>query len=209
MCDNKGHNLGYSSYMYPLPKTAEELGKALRNLRGDRGLRQLAASQPSTGIVLSKSSLARFEAGQRPSLQYADHLSKLYGGDGWVEVAIRNLWISDWDPWSEEMPSVDHVISWPASYSGMVWILIYPNPYNVNISHLIQIRWGPWRCRVEAPLSNKGILLTTGKSQELVAVSCHINTSHPTHLLHGVNATLDSDTPVLDISQNWEFLELT
>lgn len=197
----------YCFCMYPLPQTAKELGEAMRRLRGCRGLRQLASSQSPTGIVLSKSSLARFEAGQRPSLLYADHLSKLYGGEGWLEVAIRGLWGSDWNPWSEEVPNLSHVISWPAAYSGMIWMHIRPNPHNVDKGHFIQIRWGPWNCQIEAMLSHEGVVLVTGKEKESVAVSCHVSTSCPVHLLHGVGSGPDSCSTVIDISRDWVIVE--
>lgn len=188
--------------MESLPQTAQELGIALRKLRGDRGLRKLESSQNEKDLVLSKSTLARYESGQRPPLQYAEHLSHIYGGDGWVELAVRRLWMSDWDPWSTDNPATTYSIAWPAQYAGPVWIYIRPTPHHVDESHRIILQWGPWQCEQNIVLSRKGATLTTGKHQDDSSpITCTVTANYSIHLLHGAGE--GSKQRTIDIRSLW------
>jgi len=46
-----------------------------------------------------------------------------------------------------------------------------------------------------------------GKEKESVAVSCHVSTSCPVHLLHGVGSGPDSCSTAIDISRDWVIVE--
>ncbi|WP_420820443.1 helix-turn-helix domain-containing protein [Schaalia canis] len=174
---------------------------AMRRLRGARGLRELAGSEACRTVGLSKSSLSRYERGLRPPLRYAQLISDLYGGDGWLELAIRSLWMSDWDPWASEFPESAHVLTWPASYSGRVWIHIRPNPNAVNESHSLRIDWGPWSISINKVIPEAGILLSTGKGKDVeVPVPCLIEASFPIYVLHGIGFPNDA----ADISREWK-----
>lgn len=189
--------------MEPLPRTPQELGVALRRLRGSLGYRALAARQAPFGIVVSKTSLARYEAGQRPPLGLAEHLSELYGGQGWVEIAIRGLWVSDWNPWATESSDHVHVVSWPAAYSGVVWVFVRPNPLAVSREHRIHLQWGHWDCELDIVLPAHGAVFTTGKSVDAMeSVGCMVTADRPIYLLHGAG-TNNLPADCLDISRMW------
>lgn len=187
--------------MDPLPENSIELGMAMRRLRGSRGLREIAGSELCRKVGISKSSLSRYERGLRPPLRHAKLISDLYGGDGWLEVAIHSLWISKWNPWSSDYPQTSHVIVWPASYVGRVWIHVRPNPSAVNHEHTLMICWGPWQVSFRKVIPEEGVFLSTGKGVDSkVSVPCMIESEVPIHVLHGVG----SMHAAIDISHDWE-----
>lgn len=160
-------------------------------------------AQAGSRVILSKSSLARYEAGQLPPLRYATHLSELYGGAGWLEVAVRGLWMSDWNPWATEDPAKVHLFAWPAAYAGLVWIYLRPGPHNVAAPHNFRLHWGPWRCEQHLILPEEGVVLITGKHKDEGApVSCMTSSDHSFHLLHGVGGGGPKSS--IDISRLWQ-----
>ena len=192
-----------------LPATPTELGRVLRTLHGRTSLRQLEASQPGgpEKLVLSKSTLARFESGDVvPALAYADHLDDLYGGGGWIGMSVRALWRSSWEPWSPTVtspPRRAHVGSWPATYRGPVWICVRPAAKNRGIYHHLTLDWGPWTCTVESVFDDEGVTLRTGKAADPdgVPVSLHLLSDHPVFTLYGAGESEGED--VLDIRSWW------
>lgn len=205
---------------YPLtggiPRTAIELGDGMRALR-TRGLRAIEQDQirglgkiGSQGhvyaVVLSKSTLSRYELGNLPPLELAEHLDQLYGADGWIELGLRTLWRSRWRPWSgtSALPECQHFIAWAASYAGPVWIKIVPASPNVGQEHRLALRWGPWRHDVWARLDKNGVTLTTGKARDAggIAVTFSIASDKKVHVLHGAGQDLHGEEE-LDIREGW------
>ncbi|MDO5747740.1 MAG: hypothetical protein Q4P66_08820 [Actinomycetaceae bacterium] len=134
-----------------------------------------------------------------PPVELADYLSKLYGGEGWVGTAIRNLWQSTWDPWESDIPTEVHCIKWPSKLSGLVWIKFWPTPATLGKKHTILLQWGPWECILTRELPECGITLSTGKAIDEVAVVCMITTNYKVHLLHGSGTVEDA----IDIRGIW------
>lgn len=191
------------------PGSPAELGAGLRALR-TMGLRRLAARQGSSpgALVLSKSQLARYEGGEvLPPLEYAEHLDVLYQGEGWVELSIRTLWRPKWNPWRLEHGSAGryHAGRWPAEHGGLVWIKIKPLPKHVNMTHEIDLEWGPWRRHVTCSLPGRGIVLATGKGRDPDHISrvCNITTDPAVFTLYGAGESL-TDENVLDIRRGWQ-----
>lgn len=187
------------------PTNASEFGASLRALRGV-GLGTLASEQ-SGNLVLSKSQLHRYESGQLlPPLKHAEHLDRLYRANGWVAMTLRTLWRPRWDPWAqgEERCIRLHAVSWPAPYSGPVWIKIKPAASWADQTHQVVLEWGPWLQDVTLHLPVGGVVLMTGKSADLDGVSrtCNVTTSPPTFLLHGAGDDL-SEEVVRDIRRGW------
>jgi transcriptional regulator with XRE-family HTH domain len=194
------------------PRSRVELGQALRALR-TVGLRGLEEIQERTGaqVVLSRAQLSRYERGEcLPPLQYAEHLDGLYDGRGWVEIAIRSLWRSKWDPWSKEHGSAGRfsVIAWPAEYAGIVWIKLKPEPESAGNQFAVKIDWGPWVREVCCRIDEHGIVLMTGKAADVnrVAVSMNIAADKPLYTLNGVGGNLPDDE-VIDIQRGWAQIE--
>ena len=194
-----------------LPLDRFAFGARLAALRGRRGLRALAADQledPHFHLTISKSQLDRYEKGELlPPLQHARHLDLLYGGEGWVEVALRSLWRSDWNPWTadEAMPSRIHAVAWPAQLSGVVWLKIKPIAgADTEPEHVIEIEWGPWCRSLEVSLPTSGVLLITGKAadDDGVAKTLNLTSTHRLFLLHGAGDDFDTES-VIDIRRGW------
>jgi hypothetical protein len=183
-----------------------EFGVALTALRSPLSLRALEKRQElELEVVLGRSTLSRYEAGQLPPLKYADHLDHLYDGNGWVSLNLRNLWLQRWDPWVVEQsaPRALHALSWPAPYAGRVWMKLVPEASSVGDLHSVTLTWGPWCRRVVERIGAGGLVLTTIKAEDADG--------------HPVTATLECDRRVfalwggadvvpegaVDISRGW------
>jgi hypothetical protein len=160
--------------------------------------------------VLSKSQLQRYEAGVcLPALEHAEHLDRLYDGQGWVEMALRSLWRARWNPWTREHgnASTHHAGIWPAAYEGMVWIKLKPWPEHADQPHHLTLNWGPWTTLVEHVITKDGLILTTGKAADLdrVAVTCNLDTEPEAFALFGAGTnSLDQDlATVVDLRSAW------
>lgn len=179
------------------PSDPGELGARMRALRGRTSLNLLARDSE---YRLSKSTLSRYENGQLPRLEHAALLSKLYGGNGWLELAIKNLWRGNWDPWAEEFPEMKHAVSWSGEYSGEVWIKVMPQHYRVGVLTTICLAWGPWRYSHEQKLGADGITFQTSKSKDLHdPVDLRITTSEQVFVLNGTGDVDDA----IDIHDHW------
>lgn len=193
-----------------LPQSPQELGVRLRRLRGGRGLRRLVEEQdadPRLSVTLSKSQLARYESGETlPQLQYAEHLDRLYEAGGWVEVAIRSLWRSEWDPWALDNagPSRYHAALWPAQLSGAVWLKVKPTSQDADTVHRVEIEWGPWMRTVETVITAQGILLFTGKAADDDGIprTCNLAFDKRVFVLHGAGDDF-GDEVVVDMRRGW------
>lgn len=191
------------------PTTAAEFGQGLRALRSV-GLGRLARRQVGSedyDLVLSKSSLARYESGQvLPALEYAEHLDRLYEADGWVMMTLRSLWRPKWDPWHLDhgVSSRFHAGNWPAPYGGPVWIAVKPRPENVGLFHAIRLEWGPWERRHQCLLAEEGVVLMTGKAPDSDGVSrtCNVTTDRPVFVLFGAHEASGGADPV-DVRRGW------
>ena len=187
----------------------QQLGAGLKALRGQRGVRRLAAAQPAApgAFTLSKSTLDRYERGEvLPPLPYARHLDDLYDGEGWVEMSVRTLWRASWDPWQAEhgVATCYHAGRWPAQYTGLVWIKVKPRPDRVDTLHEIALEWGPWGRRVSVNLPRDGLVIATGKAEDADGISrtCNLTSDLPLFTLYGAGEDLDHET-VLDIRRGW------
>ena len=190
------------------PGDAADLGAGLRALRGKASLRRLAARQPPGpgATVLGKSTLARYEAGDLPPLEYAEHLDQLYEGKGWVEMSIRSLWRPRWNPWLEDhgVARKYHAGRWPAEYGGAVWIKLKPQPEFVSRQHEIELEWGPWGRRVTRELPRDGFVLLTGKAVDDDGISrvCNTTVKPPCYALYGAGEDLEGEE-ILDVRRGW------
>jgi hypothetical protein len=193
------------------PTTAIELGVGLRELRRPTSLRRLASRQRSGPglLMLSKSQLDRYEKGEvqpAPPLEYAEHLDALYGGGGWVELSIRNLWRPRWNPWLQEhgVAARIHAGRWPAQFGGLVWIKVKPLPECANEMHRMFLEWGPWGRSIETNIAADGVVLATGKGRDPDGISriCNLTVDHDVFALYGSGESLD-DESVIDIRRGW------
>lgn len=194
------------------PASRKEFGEALRRLRRPLGLRSLEGIQ-ETGtypFVISRSQLSCYETAKvLPPLDYAAHLDDLYGGKGWIAMTLRNLWRSDWNPWTVHEHGFAqrlHADRWPAPYTGTVWIKLKPLPASVGQNHQFRLDWGSWYAEVEADLHAEGIVIMTGKARDEngESVTCNLTASQRTFALFGAGDDLD-DEHVIDIRQIWQW----
>jgi hypothetical protein len=194
-----------------IPETSVQFGAQLKALRGRRSLRRLETDQGAKDlytIVLSKSQLARYEAGTVvPPLEHAAHLDRLYEGKGWVEVALRSLWRSPWDPWSFATtgPRRVHAVLWPAKLTGVVWLKIKASAENVGLSHRFELEWGPWHCGLEVVVPEEGSLIFTGKAEDDDGIPRTLNLTcdKRVFLLHGAGDGFDDESVVVDVRRDW------
>lgn len=190
-----------------IPSTVQEFGAVLKRL-SPASVRELEARQHRAGgLVLSKSSLQRYQDGsQLPKLEHADHLDDLYGAHGWVSTAIRSLHGAAWDPWAKEhgVASLHHAFTWPAWHHGLVWISLKPLPRNVSADHVITLTWGPWDAVVALTLPAEGQILVTGKSEDKSghSVTLNLDSGPPVFALHGAGPA-PSPGDVVDIRRRW------
>jgi transcriptional regulator with XRE-family HTH domain len=186
-----------------LPASPQELGAALRTMRGV----SLDNLLSGTSVPVSKSQLGRYERGvSLPPLKLARDLDRLYEAEGWIEVAVRSLWRRKWDPWrrGEVIPKRIHALQWPAAYEGIIWLKIIPTPAEVGRRHDIGLAWGPWRYDSHIYLDAAGVLLVTGKARDDdgATVVMNLDTDPGTFLLHGAGEDFSGER-VIDIRQAW------
>lgn len=193
----------------PVPSTWQELGAGMAALRGTLSYRDLEAMQVRGpgALVLTDSSLHRYESGAtHPPLKYAEHLDGLYAANRWIALGIGSLWRAAWRPWSRAKaapPAPFHVHSWPAGYSGWVWVKVVASRREIGMPHELRLSWGDWRFRAELALGTNGVLFKTGKARDSdgVAVSCHLESSRPVFALFGAGEVVTADA--LDIRSKW------
>lgn len=189
-------------------RDARELGEWMRRIRGDRGLRELAAESEKIvpGSHVSKSTLHRYESGVAlPPLQHAASLDALYGAGGWIELSMSALWKPSWNPWRGGWPERCHSHRWPAEYSGAVWIELRPSRDSVDVNHDVELRWGPWRRRFTACLPESGLTIWTGKAPDIdgIARTLDLTLSQPAFALFGAGTTV-LDHRAIDLRDGWE-----
>jgi len=187
-----------------------ELGIRMRVLRETRGisLAEMAGQAPPDSPI-SESVLRRYEKGVRPhpKVSKAALLDHLYGGDGWIEMSIRQLGGAVWSPWNEAWPETRHVVTWPAELQADVWLRVVPTPHSVGQEHSFLLTWGPWRRQCSAVLAADGLFLTTGKARDKNGRSVELLFScvdHPVFLIHGAGLPPSDGVSVLDIRYGWE-----
>jgi transcriptional regulator with XRE-family HTH domain len=193
-------------------RTTQELATGMRALRkvGLRGLEtEQGCGDPPYEIVLSRSTLSRYESGRvLPPLEYGPHLDRLYRASGWIDMSIRTLWQAEWDPWHSpsQWPERNFYFSWPASYSGDVWIEVAPIPAEVGMATNLVLNWGPWERRVDIVLPAAGAVLQTGKAADADGISRTLNLQgdRPFYALSGAGT---KGSPrggcTLDIREGW------
>jgi hypothetical protein len=182
----------------PFPASDEELGAALKRLRGRRTLQELA---DASGI--SRATLARYEAGKRVSLRYAATLDDALNARGWVSTSVARLRQPTWAPWVDQVSARTFAHRWPAAHNGTVWTHVVPVPQNVGAPHLLRLSWGPWHRDVTVKLDRAGRLLTTGKAKDEdgVAVTFHLDCDLPVYVVFGAGEA--PGQPQLDIRDGW------
>lgn len=157
-----------------LPRNDQELGEALRRLRGSRSLRDLAEAVRS-----SRSALSRMETGQqRMSPELAKCLDSELGASGFLFAALRNLQRGSWSPWGTDQPTNRYVHAWPAEFAGQVWVAIQPELENVSIIHDVMFNWGPWKFHDALTIDRNGAALITDKALDetraAIIVACNL-----------------------------------
>lgn len=158
-------------------------------------------------FVLTKSTLSRYETGTLPPLDYAQHLDQLYDADGWIDMGLRTLWRPQWKPWEmpDAWPQRMHFMSWPADFSGLVWIKLIPAATTLpDTAHTVMLDWGPWARSVRAELPEHGVVLATGKAADPDGISRTLNLTSdlPIHILFGAGQVLEGES-VIDIREGW------
>ncbi|MBE7194125.1 MAG: hypothetical protein INR66_16780 [Gordonia polyisoprenivorans] len=194
-----------------LPSTWVEFGKALTRFRGDLSYRALAARQDDDRTrfryALSSSQLQRYESGRPVLLKHAMHLDNLYDGRGWIEMAVRTLWRSDWDPWALDnaLLARRHSTGWPAEFSGTVWVKIRPAVQSIDTLHHIDFEWSAWRRSVEIVIPKNGVLISTGKMVDRDGLSrtCNVDADKRIFLLYGAGEDFDDEAVIVDIRRGW------
>lgn len=187
-----------------IPGSTAEFAAGLRALRVG-SLRDLASRQTGK-LVISKSTLSRYEHGSSlPPLKHHVHLDALYGGSGWVSLAVRALRRGGWDPWADEdgFKARRHAGIWPAEYGGDVWMKIKPTPDGVERSHQLSLAWGPWRCQVACTPGPEGALLITAKAPDKSAVSLSLTCNREVFVLFGAGDRVEDERVVIDINSMW------
>jgi hypothetical protein len=156
----------------------------------ERRSAQARALQDSGTYILP----ARFDdteiPGLRPTVAYVD-LRRTTSAE-LAELILKKL---------NTGPSGSHFHTWPAAYGGKVWIQILPTAKTAGKNHEIQLRWGPWRRRVEEPVGEDGLTLTTSKAAEDGPAPCQVQVIPPTRVLFGTGNPLSGE--VLDIEVGW------
>lgn len=183
------------------PRTASELGEGLRRLRGGIPLRQFVGKSG-----FSRSQISAFESGVRlPSLELAEGLDRLYGGESWVATSIRTLRRSSWDPWrSERGASQQHAFAWHAAYGGATWIKLIPQTQHVGEEHQLTSEWGPWGRTDTLVLPRTGVVLATGKAvdRDGIARTYNLQVLPPAFALAGMGSDLTGED-VRDVRRGW------
>lgn len=173
------------------PQNLFELGVLLARLRGDEGLRAAAKR-----LGLSRSTLSRWENTGRVPLSSARHLDQAYDCSGALEVMITRLRHGKWDPYAAAEAQGHHAHIWPREHEGQVWAWVRPGRGRAGALHAINLRWGPWRQRVDLTLGPDGLALMTGKARDDVAVSFEVAVDPDSYLLFGTgdcNASVSED----------------
>jgi TIR domain len=96
-----------------------------------------------------------------------------------------------------------HFYTWPTAYSGKVWIQILPTAKTAGKNHEIKLRWGPWRRRIDEPVGEEGLTLTTSKAAEDSPAPCQVQVIPAARVLFGVGDSLSGE--VLDIEVGWTY----
>jgi formylglycine-generating enzyme required for sulfatase activity len=94
-----------------------------------------------------------------------------------------------------------HIHTWPAAYSGKVWIRILPTGETAGKNHDIKLRWGPWRMDINEPVGDSGLALSTSKGADDSSTPCQVQVIPAARVLFGVGDALNGD--VLDIGAGW------
>lgn len=181
-----------------MPGDYKQLGVALARLRSGRSLREAAVA-----AGLSRSALQRYEVGRRLPLSAAWRLDSAYASDGWIAAAVAALERPTYR-WARERPVEYFPTRWPAGYAGVVWIAIAPAPKNVGATHRVMLRWGPWQRAVPGvALGPTGAVLTTGKAEDDVSVTCHLRARPAVTALAGIGDP-GAHSLVIALDDGWE-----
>lgn len=159
--------------------------------------------------MLSKSQLQRYETGQLlPPLSYAGHLDALYDANAWVKLSLSALYAATWDPWAEDHApaSTEHAHEWPATYRGLVWVVLKPLPENTGRIHAVTLDWGAWSAALTFTVGAEGRALTTGKSVDRsgVPVTFNLQSDLPVFTLGGAGVA-PTEYPATRIHRKWRY----
>jgi len=137
---------------------------------------------------------ARFDdteiPGLRPTIAYID-LRRTTSAE-LAELIVRKL---------NTGPCGLHFHTWPAEYSGKVWIQILPTAKTAGKNHEIKLRWGPWRRNIVESVREEGLTLTTSKAAEDSPASLQLQVMPTARVLFGSGDALSGE--VLDIEVGW------
>lgn len=94
-----------------------------------------------------------------------------------------------------------HFHTWPAEYSGKVWIQMIPTAKTVGENHEIELRWGPWRRYVNEPVGEDGLILMTSKAAEVSPAPLQLQVIPAARALFGAGQAPSGEK--LDIEVGW------
>lgn len=178
-----------------------KFGQQLRELRGARSLRDV--ERAVAGV--SRSELQRVERGVKvPAVEFLERLGDYYGvGAALVEERDQHL-AGQWHPSRTQSHRYAHrlVHSFPAAYSGEVWVKVTPSPTGRDQDHNLTLKWGPWERTLDIPvLGPDGAVLVFAKGDDGLSVPVRAEVNPVATLVFGVGSPPSG--PMTDINPGW------
>ena len=97
----------------------------------------------------------------------------------------------------------DWIGSHPAEYSGKVWIQILKQQKNIDKSHIISVRWGPWQYKATIPSDpNISVTLVHAKGGDGLSIPIFFDIDPPCFVKFGQNEP--AGEKVLNIDYGWK-----
>ena len=93
--------------------------------------------------------------------------------------------------------------SHPAEYSGKVWIQVLKQEKNIDKSHKISVRWGPWQYKASIPSDpNISVTLVHAKGGDGLSIPIFFEIDPPCFVKFGQNEPIGEK--VIDINYGWK-----
>jgi hypothetical protein len=177
-------------------------GKRLLELRGQRSLRNIERAVPG----ISRSELSRVERGVKvPSSEMLDRLGDFYGVDPQLVLERDRLLGGTWRPSKSNAQRLRTrwVYTFPAGYSGEVWLRVLPSKKEIAQPHRIVIRWGPWEKIIARGIPATGAIFSFSKGNDGLSIPIVAQVVPHATLIFGTG------TPVqkrfVDLNRGWTF----
>lgn len=187
----------------PPPKDWSELGVQLSRFRHRADLSLAAAA---TAVGRSAASLHRYEAGSHHlPAEVAVAMDAAYGTKGWIVAASGDLRFSNWVWHPRGTPRARWLHQWDASYDDQVWIGLIPAAGRAGRDHRGRLDWGAWTREVGVALPRDGVVLVTGKAEDLdrPASTLELTITPGVMAFFGVGEPTNSSAQVIDIRIGW------